>query len=121
MYIGCNLKYLTFILTLFLSLTAQAGTNCTGKIERLGFSPTSGDVHLQIQPSAGIFRVCNLDNAVGGITANVCKNMYSTFLAARISGKNVTLVFSDSVSCSSLGSWEYAASAPYYFEIEQNF
>ncbi len=116
------MKYTFMSFLLVFSSFTHASFVCTGKIERLGLSPSNGDVHIQIQPSTGIFRICNFDSATGGISTDSCKSMYSTLLAARVSEKNVSFHFTESVgTCASLGSWEYPSSAPYFFEIEQNF
>ena len=115
------MKYLLISLLVVMSTVGNASEVCTGKIERLGISPTNGDVHIQIQPSTGMFQICNVDEAWGRLSTETCKTMYSTFLAARMSGMEVSLMFPDGFSCSSLGSWAYPSAEPTFFEIEHNF
>lgn len=107
------------LLTIFFSTVSNAGEVCEGEIERLGLSPITGDVHVQIQPSTGIFRICNIETNVGKISGESCRVMYSTLLAARASRQKVAYHFPNGFSCASLGSWGFPSSQPTFFEIEK--
>lgn len=94
-------------------LGANANYSCGGAVSYLGMD-ASGDLTLALSGSTPIHKICNV-NAQGswGFTAGACKAAYASLLAARLTGKGITIYYNENgLTCSTLPNW---GAAPAYF------
>ena len=85
---------------------AFASYNCTGTVSFLGIDG-GGDLAIQLANSTPIHKICNVNASGSYPNFNVasCKIAYATALAARVTGKTVTLYYNDQLTCATLPSW----------------
>lgn len=89
--------------------TGYAATySCTGKVTQVA-TVASGEVNASFLFSTGNMlrqRVCNIDQAIDGISVSSCKGMLAALLAAQLSQSAVTIWFDNASgnSCSAT-SW----------------
>ncbi len=121
MYIG---KKITIVSILFFhSLGAIAGTVvCAGKVQTLAYHANNMLMIKLDSMNVPVF-FCSPDSEWSVIGAtnitgpNTCNTMYSTFLAAKMSGKTINAMYFDGdqvpSTCSGWGNWN-KASIRYY-------
>ena len=111
-------KVLILIVSIFYSLVVQAKTVvCSGTVEQLSYhTPDKFMIQLSSMNEAVFF--CNSSEnwdvtGAGYITSpKACNILYSTFLAAKLSGKSITSMYFDGDgvpdSCNGWGPWSSA-------------
>lgn len=89
-------------------VTRADATNyfCTGTITWLSMA-SDGTVFVGGPGGVPVaVHLCNINTTdTNGIGAQTCKSYYATLLAARLSGAQVSIDFSDSLSCSTQPAW----------------
>jgi hypothetical protein len=104
------MKFKTFLISLFVaSGNCFADIDCTGTVESLSVQlSTHGTITLSLSGGPSYVYICNLDGATAnGVSFETCKAMYSTLLAAKLSGKKMKIRFYGYESCGSVPSWAY--------------
>src|SRR5215469_5573977 len=99
-------KYLLpFLLTIVLAATpAFANYTCTGPVTFLGVG--SGTVVVSGFGGINSGYLCSLTTtAPNGVAPDQCKAMYAHLLLARQTGQQLTLWFSDNLTCTTQPSW----------------
>tara|TARA_R110001599_G_scaffold249359_1_gene449223 strand:- start:11562 stop:11957 length:396 start_codon:yes stop_codon:yes gene_type:complete len=124
-----RIKFVKIIVLVFLSICSvysNGGTVvCSGKVDSLSYhSPNKFMVKLESMNRAVFF--CDADtnwnvSGTGYVTGpESCKTMYSTFLAAKMAGKQIKSMYFDGadvpVNCSSWESWKSASIRHYVLE-----
>jgi len=104
-----------------LSMSAPAGAAlfCAGKLNNVALD-ADGQVLLSMDNLA-IHSVCNTVTQGAFYTqAPVCKSVYATLLAARLSDRQVRVYYKDPTltSCSQIGSWSIQPTF-YFVELPQ--
>lgn len=97
------------------TLPAYGSTySCTGTVTSVAVSWSYGGAVFVTGPgglsSAGM---CALNGSAGNFTADGCKAIYATLLAAKLAGQTVTIWFNDSLGCSTQSSSSFTAIAVY--------
>ena len=105
-------KMLAFYLSIFLySQAANADIDCVGNVVGLSLQmTTTGVVTVSLAGGPTAVYLCAVDGgAYNGVSPEVCKAMYSTLMAAKLSNKKMLIRFSGNyASCSSIPSWAAA-------------
>lgn len=52
--------------------------------------------------------LCSMASTANGVTAEECKRVYATLLAAQLAGKRVRMWFDDALTCSTQPYWAFA-------------
>lgn len=96
-------------------LQANANYACAGTLSYLGMDGT-GNLTLALSGSTPIHAICNVNAQDGwGFTVGACKAVYASLLAARLTGKGVTVYYHENgLTCSTLPSW--GAAPAYHIE-----
>lgn len=111
---------------LFTSSTASAVFTCEGKVTYLAVNP-NGAVNLAVN-GYGVWGICNVSNPItltdgGTFTAEACRALFSSALAAQKSGTGIRLYFNTSATssngpeCTALGSWVAPNPSAYHYTI----
>ncbi|MFN3014561.1 hypothetical protein ACK1CN_01355 [Vibrio coralliilyticus] len=100
------MKKLLLLLAL-ISTNALAAYTCSGYVKGVSIEAKTGDVIVEQIGPLKWPRMCKVDNEHDGISADACKAVYSTLLAAQTSKKQVTLWFNDSKSCTEQVEWQW--------------
>ena len=82
---------------------AQAYT-CSGPVTGLTTSPV-GLVVAESMGGVSWAYVCQLGTNYNGVTPEACKAIHATLLTAQLTGKQVTLWFTDGGNCASHQAW----------------
>jgi hypothetical protein len=117
MKLKCNI-----IMALMLVIAPSVSANyvCEGLVKGLAISPTDGHVLVeQIGPLVWP-RLCSVTQDINNVTAENCKVIYSTLMAAQLSQKKVTFWFNDSKDCSTASHPEWMALTGWYFGPKLN-
>ena len=104
--------------SLLTPLTSNATVACSGLIAYLSIDQVG---QVSVGSSVAINTICSIESQGGfSATANVCKAMYATLLTAKLSGKSVTLYYSNPAlaSCGSIAQWSTQPSM-YFVELSQ--
>ena len=109
-----KLKIIGLMLTFLVSMSGSAlAVDCTGTVNNLSLQLNStGTVTLSLAGGPTMTYLCDVDGTANrnGVSPTVCKTMYSTLMAAKVSGKKVLIRFYDHESCSSVPAWDNAGS-----------
>ncbi len=104
-----KLKLIVLMLTLLITIPGSAfAVDCTGTVTNLSLQLNSaGTVTLSLAGGPTYTYLCNVDGATNrnGVSPTVCKTMYSTLMAAKVSGKKVLIRFYDHDSCTDVPAW----------------
>lgn len=112
-----NIKLIIASTFLVLGLSAKpasAAVDCTGTVTNLSLQLSLyGTVTLSLSGGPQTTYLCNVDGNLGdpnsnGVPPGVCKTMFSVLMAARLSGKKVTIRFYDHDSCAAVPGWASA-------------
>jgi hypothetical protein len=89
--------------------TAWSSYSCTGHVKDVAIEATSGDVFVDSLGALSWPRLCSVRAAVGNISPEACRAVYSTLLVAQMSGKQVELTSSSTAvsSCAAHPAWTY--------------
>ena len=88
-----------------LALPAYANNyGCTGTVTMV-FLNSSGVVVVQGPGGVPPVGICTVNGGSGAFSADACRAVYSMLLAAKLSGQNVQLNFSDNLTCSTQPAW----------------
>jgi hypothetical protein len=88
------LKHLIFTAVLTTTPDASANYLCTGQVNYLGID-SGGDVVVSLA-SGPYHKMCSIVNqGEYGIVPTVCKTIYATLLAAKPSGRQVSIYYTD--------------------------
>jgi len=107
------------LLAMSTSAPASAALFCTGKLSSVALSD-DGRVLLSME-SLPIHSICNtVTQGAFRTQAPVCKSVYATLLAARLSDRQVRVYYSDPAltSCSQISSWSIQPTF-YFVELPQ--
>lgn len=104
------MKKYTFVVMLLsmvlLAMPAQANYFCTGNINFIGMG---GDGTVVVAGPGGIPNAINLCNVNATNTNNIppqtCKSWYALLVAADLAGQQVSIDFSDNLTCSTQPTW----------------
>ncbi len=106
-----NKFYAVIVLMLSCASVTQAALVCNGTISELAFH-SPGQIMIKLSTMDNLVTFCSVDNnwapAGAGYSTSVesCKAMYSAFLAARVSEKNITNMYFDGDQVpTACGSW----------------
>lgn len=104
----CLLASLTLM-----SSNALALIDCAGEVSSLSLQlNTSGTVTLSLTGGPTSIYLCDVDgdtpNPRNSVSPTVCRTMYATLVAARTTGKKVSIRFYDYNSCAAIPSWTNA-------------
>ena len=94
------------------SQSAWANYSCTGTTTSVTIDQYS---NVNMSNSSGLewVTLCNVANPENGVSVDACKAMYAMLLGSKLSGAQVTLWFSDGLSCSSHPAWQLLPSGSY--------
>jgi hypothetical protein len=80
--------------------------DCTGTVTNLSINlDNEGAVTLSLSSGPTSVYLCSIDGIRNGVSATVCRTMYATLMAAKISGKGVLIRFLDYNACAAVPSW----------------
>src|SRR4051812_34576611 len=96
-----NLSMILITLVTFASFSknAEAAIICTGTVGIMGINTTNGNLTVSV---GGLNRLvlCSVSSptgfSIGTISVDACKSIYANLLAAKSSGKTVSLYFQNS-------------------------
>lgn len=103
-------KFLVVIASIFFyAQTVKADVDCSGKVQHLSLAlTTTGVVTVALEGGPTMVYLCAIDGPVyNGVSSEVCKAMYSTLMAAKLSGKKVLIRFYGQNSCALPGWTNY--------------
>ncbi|RYZ87493.1 MAG: hypothetical protein EOP06_12580 [Proteobacteria bacterium] len=86
---------------------AQADVNCEGLVKKVSMEATTGDIFAESIGELTWPRLCSINTVANGIQPNVCKSIYSTLLAAQVTGRTVTVSINRGDSCRTVGNWAF--------------
>lgn len=105
-------KMLAVFLSVFLYCNvANADIDCVGNVIGLSLQmTTTGVVTVSLSGGPTAVYLCAVDGvAYNGVSPDVCKAMYSTLMAAKLSNKKMLIRFSGNyANCTSIPSWAAA-------------
>lgn len=108
-----------FLLASIFSISALADYSCTGYVAKIAMHPING--LLQVDAGYGVHYLCKIGAEENGVTAESCAALYSSFLAAQASGRQVTLAYNENggtaQNCSELGNWTTPDPFPYHVSL----
>lgn len=97
-----------FIVGLVLALicgAANANYTCTGPVMGVEMG-LDGEVNAEtIAGTLTWTSLCSVETTENSIAPDACKAIYTTLLAAQLSGQPVTLWFNDNLTCTTHPSW----------------
>lgn len=102
--------------TILVAQPALAFTSCTTRITDL-HARTDGGVYLGLAVRGDYVQVCNVNAVWKTVSPALCQTWYATLLAARYSGSQITIAYSQDMTCTTIPVYE-AAPAP--FAIQTN-
>ena len=94
-------------LSLLFSGSSFAAIDCMGEVTNVSLQrPAQGTVTLSLSGGPSFTYLCDVDG-VGrnGVSATVCRTMYATLMAAKASGKKISIRFYDYSTCSAIPAW----------------
>jgi len=94
------------------SQSAWANYLCTGTTTSVAMDQY-GDVNISNSSGLQWVGLCNVNNPVNGVPVEACKAMYAMLMASKLSGAQVTLWFSDGLSCTTHPEWATLPSGSY--------
>jgi hypothetical protein len=100
-----------FLSVVFCCQTTNADIDCTGTVAGLSLQMTNtGVVTVSLSGGPTAVYLCAVDGAIyNGVSPEVCKAMYSTLMAAKLSNKKMLIRFSGNYAkCSDIPSWAAA-------------
>ena len=106
-----KVSVLAMLASIVLSVNvSQAAVDCSGEITSLSLQlNTEGTVTMSLAGGPSYTYLCDLDGAGrNGVSAVVCRSFYATLLAAKASGKKVTIRFYNYNSCAAIPAWTNA-------------
>jgi hypothetical protein len=96
------------LLTVFVVVPLHASTFCTGTVTYLNVG-NSGVITVGGPGGLPPINVCTLGQTSNGFTADSCKAVHATLLAAKLSSQNVSMAFTDNnAACSGYTQWVFA-------------
>jgi hypothetical protein len=98
----------TIVLALLISMygNAYSQIDCAGTVDNLSLQlDTSGTVTLSLSGGPAFTYLCNLDGIRNGVSPVVCRAMYASLMAAKTTGKRVSIRFYDYATCSAIPAW----------------
>ena len=101
-------KIIAFFLSVFLySKAASADIDCTGKVTSLTVQlDTVGAVTIALEGGPNMVNICGVGSSYNNVAPEVCKAMYSTLLAAKLSNKKILMRFyGNYASCGAIPAW----------------
>jgi len=113
-------NYLLVVMLLSITLIAvpaHASYECSGTITYLGLG--GGTVTVAGPGGLPAVYVCNLDGGTPGWSAESCKAVYATLLAAKVSGQTADIFFSDNLTCTTQPAWSTATLGNIYHVATQ--
>lgn len=100
-------KYVLVLTVLSMAVVATpafANYECSGTITYLGLS-SGGTVTVAGPGGLPAVYVCTLGVNANGWSADACKTAYATMLAAKLSGQQADIFFSDNLTCTTQPAW----------------
>jgi hypothetical protein len=96
----------------WVSHSAWANYACTGTTTSVAIDQSS---YVNMSNSSGLewVTLCNVANPINGVSVDACKAMYAMLVTSKVSGAQVTLWFSDGLSCSTHPAWVELPSGSY--------
>src|SRR5258706_11593266 len=113
-----NMNWKTFFKSLMLSgmllvaSNAHSVVDCTGTVLNLSLAlNATGEVTLSLSGGPTVTYLCTIDGpGLNGVSTAVCRSMYATLMAAKLTGKKVLIRFNDYNTCSAVPAWAPAGS-----------
>lgn len=113
-------KYLFAVLLsiALVAVPAYANYECSGTVTYLG---QDGGGTLTVAGPGGLpaVYVCSMTTDGNGWTASTCKVAYATLLAAKLSGQQADIFFSDNLTCTTQPAWSSATLGHVYHVATQ--
>lgn len=101
-------KYAVFLMLFCLAWVAvpahASNYFCTGTVSYLGIG-NDGTVVVAGPGGITAVEICQVGTTANGITSDTCKSWYATLLGAKISGQQVSVDFSDNLTCTTQVGW----------------
>jgi hypothetical protein len=87
-------------------MLANATYSCTGQIQYLGIDG-GGDLTIALAGSTPVHKICNVttQGPFANFTVASCKIAYASALSARVTGKTLTIFYSDQLTCGTQPYW----------------
>jgi hypothetical protein len=94
------------------TFSTHAAIDCVGLITNLSLQMgAEGTLTLSLQDGPSYTYLCDIaSSGRNGVSPTVCRAMYATLLASKLSGKRILIRFNDYSSCGSVPSWGNAGS-----------
>jgi hypothetical protein len=96
----------------WVSQSAWANYACTGTTTSVTIDQYS-NVNMSNSSGLEFVTLCNVANPENGVSVEACKAMYAMLVTSKVSGAQVTLWFSDGLSCSTHTAWVTLPSGSY--------
>jgi hypothetical protein len=86
---------------------ARAAIDCQGYVSSLSLDLNGwGLVTLSLSNGPNYVYLCNTEGSIrNSVPLGVCRTMYATLMAAKLSGKQMLIRFYDHASCGAIPSW----------------
>ena len=97
----------TLVVTaLVFTAQAHAVVDCTGTVTTLSVGlDASGVLTLGLSSGPNATYLCAINDDLNGVPATVCRTMYATLMATKLSGKRVFIRFYDHATCAAVPNW----------------
>ena len=96
----------------WVSQSAWANYACTGTTTSVAMD-SGGGVNISNSSGLEFVWLCSVNTPSNGVSVEACKAMYAMFLSSKLSGAQVTLWFSDGLSCTTHAAWAALPSGNY--------
>lgn len=88
------------------NLPAMAYYTCTGPVTGVSMN-TNGTVWVSGFGGIVDGGICQIGATANGISSDTCKAIYARLLLAEATGRQLTMYFSDNLSCTTQPSWQF--------------
>lgn len=86
--------------------TSRADVDCTGTVTLLSvYLDGAGTVTLSLSNGPLSVYVCGIEQQRNGVAPSVCRTLYATLMAAKLSAKQVRIRFYGHSSCAAIPPW----------------
>jgi hypothetical protein len=107
---------LSFAMCVAISASSWAASyTCAGNVVGVSIDPKTGQLLAEKIGPLEWPRLCRVNADYNGVSAETCKTIYSTLLAAQMSGKQVVLWFNDGLNCSTESHTPWHTLTGWYF------
>jgi len=102
-------RKLAFLLLMGTYGHASAVVDCTGTVTNLSLQLDAGaTLTLALSGGPSFTYLCDFNGSRNGVPAVVCRTIYATLIAAKLTGKKVLMRFYDYATCDAVPAWANA-------------